>query len=160
MVKVWIFSQKRLWEQKQGKQLGFCSPYTDPISISVSTGVMSQIRNPVLFKVHQWLTNGWGGTFLTKPGYCPQPRGNCWEGYASFPPTTTKHGKERRISDMLCCGENQAAWQVYCIYKDDASLVKSKPSHLSAGPIGLYQLKKIKCQFVCRNSQILSKHWL
>lgn len=59
MVKVWIFSQKRLWEQKQGKQLGFCSPYTDPISISVSTGVMSQIRNPVLFKVspvtHKWL---------------------------------------------------------------------------------------------------------
>ena len=43
---------------------------------------------------------------------------------------------------MLCCGENQAAWQAYCIYKDDVSRVRSKPSHLLAGPMGLYQFKK------------------
>ena len=76
-----------------------------------------------------------------------------------FPPTTTELGKEGRISDVLWCGENQAL--VGALYlQTDVSLIRSKPSHVLAGAMGPHQLKKIKYQFVYKNSQILYKRWL
>lgn len=160
MVKVWVFSQKGLWEQKQGKQPGSCSPCGDPISISAGLEWGAKPEIPCCLKCHQWLPNGWGETFLTKPGYCPQPRRNGWEGKASFPAHnngTWKAGENFRCAVMW--GESSSLVGVLYL-QSDVSLVRSKPSHVLAGAMGPYQLKKIKYQFVYKNSQILYKRWL
>lgn len=99
MVEVWIFSQKWLWEQRQKKQLGFFSTYTWPhLNFCKYWSDESNQKNLCYLKFYQRLTNGWGGIFLTKPGYCQR---NCWEGYASFLPITTDVEKERRVSHTL-----------------------------------------------------------
>lgn len=72
MVEVWIFSQKWLWEQRQKKQLGFFSTYTWPhLNFCKYWSDESNQKNLCYLKFYQRLTNGWGGIFLTKPGYCP-----------------------------------------------------------------------------------------